>query len=71
MRKTPSEWSMPCWSDFGAIDILVNNAGITHDKTFLKMGRSIWDEVLGVNLTGTFNVTRACCPEWSRPAGGA
>ena len=48
--------------DFGAIDILVNNAGITRDKTFLKMNRSLWDEVLGVNLTGTFNVTRAVLP---------
>ncbi len=46
----------------GPIDILVNNAGITRDKTFLKMTRSIWDEVLGVNLTGTFNVTRALLP---------
>jgi 3-oxoacyl-[acyl-carrier protein] reductase len=49
-------------SDFGAIDILVNNAGITRDKTFLKMSRSLWDEVLGVNLTGAFNVTRAVLP---------
>ena len=49
-------------SDFGTIDILVNNAGITRDKTFLKMSRSLWDEVLGVNLTGTFNVTRAVLP---------
>jgi 3-oxoacyl-[acyl-carrier protein] reductase len=48
--------------DFGPIDILVNNAGITRDKTFLKMSRSLWDEVLGVNLTGTFNVTRAMLP---------
>ena len=48
--------------EFGGIDILVNNAGITRDKTFLKMSRSIWDEVLGVNLTGTFNVTRAMLP---------
>jgi len=48
--------------DFGSIDILVNNAGITRDKTFLKMTRSLWDEVLGVNLTGVFNVTRAVLP---------
>jgi 3-oxoacyl-[acyl-carrier protein] reductase len=48
--------------DFGTIDILVNNAGITRDKTFLKMGRMLWDEVLDVNLTGTFNVTRAIVP---------
>ena len=49
-------------TDFGHVDILVNNAGITRDKTFLKMGRALWDEVLGVNLTGTFNVTRAVLP---------
>jgi len=49
-------------STFGSIDILVNNAGITRDKTFLKMTRSLWDEVLGVNLTGVFNVTRALLP---------
>jgi NAD(P)-dependent dehydrogenase (short-subunit alcohol dehydrogenase family) len=48
--------------DFGTIDILVNNAGITRDKTFLKMTRALWDEVLGVNLTGVFNVTRALLP---------
>lgn len=49
--------------EFGDVDILVNNAGITRDKTFLKMGRSLWDEVLDVNLTGAFNVTRAVLPK--------
>jgi 3-oxoacyl-(acyl-carrier-protein) reductase len=48
--------------DYGRIDILVNNAGITRDKTFLKMTRLIWDEVLGVNLTGPFNITHAVLP---------
>lgn len=48
--------------EVGAIDILVNNAGITRDKSFLKMSRDLWDEVLGVNLTGTFNITRALLP---------
>jgi 3-oxoacyl-(acyl-carrier-protein) reductase len=48
--------------DFGGIDILVNNAGITRDKSFLKMTRALWDEVLGVNLTGVFNITRALLP---------
>ena len=55
--------------EFGTIDILVNNAGITRDKSFLKMTRSLWDEVLGVNLTGVFNVTRRCCRQWWRRAG--
>jgi 3-oxoacyl-[acyl-carrier protein] reductase len=48
--------------EFGRVDILVNNAGITRDKSFLKMTRLMWDEVLGVNLTGPFNVTRAVLP---------
>ena len=48
--------------EFGRVDILVNNAGITRDKSFLKMTKSIWDEVLGVNLTGPFNMTQAVLP---------
>ena len=48
--------------DFGAIDILVNNAGITRDKSFLKMTKIMWDEVLGVNLNGIFHVTRLVLP---------
>jgi 3-oxoacyl-(acyl-carrier-protein) reductase len=48
--------------DFGAIDILVNNAGITRDKSFLKMTKLMWDEVMGVNLNGVFHVTRLVVP---------
>jgi 3-oxoacyl-(acyl-carrier-protein) reductase len=46
-------------AEFGPVQILVNNAGITRDKSFLKMTRNMWDEVLGVNLTGPFNVSHA------------
>jgi 3-oxoacyl-[acyl-carrier protein] reductase len=45
-------------SEFGAITILVNNAGITRDKSFLKMTRSMWDEVMRVNLDGVFFTTQ-------------
>ena len=48
--------------DFGRIDILVNNAGITRDKSFLKMTKAMWDEVMGVNLTGPFNITHLVLP---------
>jgi NAD(P)-dependent dehydrogenase (short-subunit alcohol dehydrogenase family) len=44
-------------SDFGRIDVLVNNAGITRDKTFMKMTRELWQEVLDVDLTGPSMVT--------------
>lgn len=45
--------------EFGPIGILVNCAGITRDRSFLKMTRSIWDEVVAVNLGGPFNITHA------------
>ncbi|MCS7277344.1 MAG: 3-oxoacyl-[acyl-carrier-protein] reductase [Aquificaceae bacterium] len=42
---------------WGGVDILVNNAGITRDKLFLRMSLEDWEEVLRVNLTGTFVIT--------------
>ena len=42
----------------GPVDILVNNAGITRDSVFLKMTPEQWNDVIGANLTGVFNVTR-------------
>ncbi len=46
---------------FGRIDILVNNAGIIKPMMISKMTREIWDEVLGINLTGYFNCIRCVC----------
>jgi 3-oxoacyl-[acyl-carrier protein] reductase len=46
-------------AEFGGIDILVNNAGITRDNFILRMKDEDWDRVLGVNLKGAFNCTRA------------
>ncbi len=44
----------------GGLDILVANAGITRDNLFMRMKDAEWDEVLGVNLTSTFLLMRAC-----------
>ncbi|MGD9015150.1 MAG: 3-oxoacyl-[acyl-carrier-protein] reductase [Candidatus Omnitrophota bacterium] len=44
---------------FKKIDILVNNAGITQDNLILKMSETEWERVIKVNLTGTFNCTKA------------
>ncbi len=43
---------------FEGVDILVNNAGITKDTLFIRMKLEDWEEVLKVNLTGTFLVTK-------------
>ena len=40
---------------FGRVDILVNNAGITRDNLILRMKPEEFQEVLDVNLTGTFH----------------
>jgi 3-oxoacyl-[acyl-carrier protein] reductase len=48
---------------FGGIDILINNAGITRDATLLKMTAEQWNQVIGVNLTGVFNCTKAVAPQ--------
>src|SRR5689334_6836837 len=48
--------------DLGPVQILVNDAGITRDRSFIKMTRQMWDEVVAVNLGGPFNVTHALLP---------
>src|SRR5687767_7279427 len=47
---------------FGRVDIVINNAGILRDKSFANMTPDLWDPVIAVHLTGTYNVTRAA---WS------
>ncbi len=49
-------------ADFERVDVLVNNAGITRDKMFLRMSADDWQQVISVNLTGAFNVTKALAP---------
>ncbi len=45
--------------EFGKIDILVNNAGITRDNLMVRMKDDEWDDVINVNLKGTFNCMKA------------
>ncbi|MFW2331992.1 MAG: 3-oxoacyl-[acyl-carrier-protein] reductase [Nitrospinota bacterium] len=44
---------------FGKIDILVNNAGITKDSLLIRMKESDFDDVIKINLNGTFNFTQS------------
>ena len=56
----------------GGIDILVNNAGIFPRVEFLDMTEAQWDEVLNVNLKGTFLCTQAVAQKLvERGRGGA
>ncbi|MGM9967308.1 MAG: 3-oxoacyl-[acyl-carrier-protein] reductase [Rummeliibacillus sp.] len=44
---------------FTKVDILINNAGITKDRSFRKMSKDEWDQVINVNLNGIFHTTSA------------
>jgi len=49
-------------AQFETIDILINNAGIRKDAITALMSFSQWNEVLDVNLTGTFNMSKFAVP---------
>jgi 3-oxoacyl-[acyl-carrier protein] reductase len=44
----------------GGLDILVNNAGVTRDNLFMRMKDEEWDEVIAIDLTAAFRLSRAC-----------
>lgn len=44
--------------DLGSIDILVNNAGIVRDGFVLTLSEKDYDDVLAVNLKGSFNLIK-------------
>lgn len=43
----------------GKLDILVNNAGLTKDGLFMRMDDNAWQEVIDINLTACFRLSRA------------
>lgn len=45
-------------STFNRLDVLVNNAGIVKDNLVLRMSESDFDDVLSINLKGTFNCAK-------------
>ncbi|CAJ0836925.1 13515_t:CDS:10 [Entrophospora sp. SA101] len=51
---------------FGRVDIIVNNAGILRDKSFARMTDQDWDLVQRVHLRGTYKVTKAAWPYFTR-----
>lgn len=56
--------------EMGTIDYLVNNAGITKDKLIAMMREGDFDDVVDVNLKGTFNMIKHCSGVMIRNKGG-
>ncbi len=48
------------------VDILVNNAGITKDNIFMRLKDEDWDQVIAVNLTAAFRLSRAASKDMMR-----
>lgn len=45
--------------DHGGLDLLVNNAAILRDRTMKKMTLQDWEQVIAVNLSGVYHVTKS------------
>ncbi len=57
-------------TEIGAPNVIVNNAGISHIGLLTEMTPMEWQEVIGVNLTGVFNICRLFCPDMIRRQSG-
>ena len=58
-EKAVAEFIGRALDETGRIDVLVNNAGITRDGLVVRMKEADWDDVLDINLKGTFNCIKA------------
>ena len=56
---------------WGAVDLLVNNAGAEHTASALDTSHADWNRVIGVNLTGTLEMSQAVLPAMCERGRGA
>jgi 17beta-estradiol 17-dehydrogenase / 3alpha(17beta)-hydroxysteroid dehydrogenase (NAD+) / 3-oxoacyl-[acyl-carrier protein] reductase alpha subunit len=52
------------WEKVGPTSLLFNCAGITKDGWLLSMDEKAWDDVMNVNLKGTFLMTQGFAKQW-------
>jgi 3-oxoacyl-[acyl-carrier protein] reductase len=58
-------------SEFGTIDICVNNAGISKDNLLLRLTPEQWQEVINVNLSSIFYMTKQVMRPMMKAKGGS
>jgi 3-oxoacyl-[acyl-carrier protein] reductase len=59
-----------CVEHYGGVDVVVNNAGIVRDRTLLNMTTDEFDDVMAVNLRGTWSVSRHAARVMKDAGGG-
>jgi NAD(P)-dependent dehydrogenase (short-subunit alcohol dehydrogenase family) len=59
------------FAEIGALDVLVNGAGIREIDDVYTLDASVWDDVIAVNLSGTFYCCQAAARRMRETGGGA
>lgn len=61
-REAFMEYADSVAAEFGRVNVIVNNAGVTMSGDFEDMTLDEWDWILGINLNGVVNGTKAFLP---------
>jgi 3-oxoacyl-[acyl-carrier protein] reductase len=69
-RRSVQDAVDTCVDTFGKVDILINNAGIVRRDKVEDMAIEMWNEVLDINLTGSFLCSQAVIPFMKEIGGG-
>ncbi len=54
----------------GGVDVLVNNAGVYYEEPFEEISEESWDEIMNIDLKGTFLMSQAVVPHFKEKRSG-